>query len=105
MLEDDLKGLMHHFCQLALSKNQVHWCLDMDFCQDHNHMQIKNRNYLRNCELLSRLELNVARQLQPSMGRPTRKELPSIATVINKVRMAPEKHLLKIANLLAYGKL
>jgi hypothetical protein len=39
------------------------------------------------------------------MGRPTRKELPSIATVINKVRMAPEKHLLKIANLFAYGKL
>ena len=84
-------------------ENQLHWCLDMDFGQDH--MQIKNRNYLRNCELLSRLALNIARQLQPAMKVKTRQELPSISSVMSTIYMAPESHLLKIANLFAYGKL
>jgi predicted transposase YbfD/YdcC len=84
-------------------ENQLHWCLDMDFGQDH--MQIKNRNYLRNCELLSRLALNIARQLQPVLRRKTRQDLPSISSVMSAIYMAPEKHLLKIANLFAYGKL
>lgn len=84
-------------------ENQLHWCLDMDFGQDH--MQIKNRNYLRNCELLSRLALNIARQLQPALRRKTRQDLPSISTVMSAIYMAPEKHLLQIANLFAYGEL
>lgn len=84
-------------------ENQVHWCLDMDFGQDH--MQTKNRNYLRNCELLSRLALNVARQLQPAMWIKNPKEKPSIASVVDSIKMKPHKHLLKVANLFAYGKL
>lgn len=53
-------------------ENKLHWCLDMDFGQDH--MQIKNRNYLRNCEALSRIALNAIRQLEPKFRKPTRNE-------------------------------
>ena len=42
----------------------------MDFGQDH--MQIKNRNYIRNCETLSRIALNAIRQLEPKFRRPGR---------------------------------
>lgn len=84
-------------------ENQLHWVLDMDFGQDH--MQIKNRNYIDNAELLSRLALNVIKMLQPSMKVRKRQELPSISSIIDKIKCNPGKHILKIANALAYGKL
>lgn len=38
-------------------ENSLHYVLDMDFGQDH--MQMKNRNLIKNVELISRISLNI----------------------------------------------
>lgn len=85
-------------------ENKLHWCLDIDFGQDH--MQIKNRNYIRNCELLSRISLNVVKEIQqlPIVKNSARQDLPSISSVMMMISCNPSKFILPIANILAYGK-
>ena len=85
-------------------ENKLHWCLDMDFGQDH--MQIKNRNYLRNCEVLSRLSLNVLRTLQPlpEFNRSTRKEVQSLTGIMRLLDGLLEQHIETVARLFANGE-
>ena len=85
-------------------ENKLHWCLDMDFGQDH--MQIKNRNYLRNCEVLSRIALNVVRTLQPlpEFKRSTRKEVRSLTDVMGILDNRLDQHIETVARLFVAGK-
>ena len=48
-------------------ENGLHHVLDIDFGQDF--MQMKNRNFADNVELLDRIALNVVRVLQPQLQR------------------------------------
>ena len=48
-------------------ENKLHYVLDMSFGQDH--MQIKNRNFLRNIEVLDRITLNMIRILQKDLQK------------------------------------
>lgn len=50
-------------------ENSFHYVLDMDFGQDH--MQMKNRNLIKNVELLSRISLNIIKQVQPMLKKGT----------------------------------
>lgn len=85
-------------------ENKLHWCLDMDFGQDH--MQIKNRNYLRNCEALSRISLNAVRQMEPKFRKPTRKDEPvALANVKICIDGTLDKSITSIAHLFVQSKL
>ena len=48
-------------------ENSLHYVLDMDFGQDH--MQMKNRNLIKNIELLNRISLNILRLVQPMLKK------------------------------------
>ena len=50
-------------------ENSLHYVLDMDFGQDH--MQVKNRNLIKNVELLSRISLNIIKQVHPMLKKGT----------------------------------
>lgn len=50
-------------------ENSLHFVLDMDFGQDH--MQMKNRNLIKNVELLSRISLSIIKQVQPMLKKCT----------------------------------
>lgn len=50
-------------------ENSLHYVLDMDFGQDH--MQMKNRNLIKNVELLSRISLNIIKQVQSMLKKGT----------------------------------
>lgn len=78
-------------------ENKLHWCLDMDFGQDH--MQIKNRNYLRNVLILNKISLNTIKALQPfyQEGSTT----PSIPNMQIMFQSQPDKMLLQVAKLFA----
>jgi hypothetical protein len=69
-------------------------------------MQIKNRNYLRNCEVLSRLSLNVLRTLQPlpEFNRSTRKEVQSLTGIMRLLDGLLEQHIETVARLFANGE-
>lgn len=84
-------------------ENKLHWCLDMDFGQDH--MQIKNRNYLRNCEALSRISLNAIKQMEPKFRKPGRNESVALANVKLYLDGTLDKNITSIANLFVQGKL
>ncbi len=83
--------------------NQLRWRLDLDFGRDH--LQIKNRNYLRNCEELSSLALKVLKALQPlpEFNRSTRREVQSLTGVKAILHGRLEQHLKTVARLLANG--
>ena len=84
--------------------NQRPWRLDIDFGRDQ--MQIKNRNYLRNCEALSCLALKVLKALKPlpEFNRSTRKEVQSLTGVMAFLQGQLEQHLETVARLLAKGE-
>ena len=84
-------------------ENKLHWCLDMDFGQDH--MQIKNRNYLRNCEMLSRIALNAIRLLEPKFRRPGRNESVSLSNVKHCLDWTLDENIMTVANLFVEGKI
>ena len=69
----------------------------MDFGQDH--MQIKNRNYIRNCETLSRIALNAIRQLEPKFRRPGRNEAVALSNVKICLDKTLEQNIMTVANL------
>lgn len=50
-------------------ENSLHYVLDMDFGQDH--MQMKNRNLIKNIEILNRVSLNILRFVQPMLKKGT----------------------------------
>ncbi len=83
--------------------NQRPWRLDLDFGRDQ--LQIKNRNYLRNCEALSGLALKVLKELKPlpEFNRSTRKEVQSLTGVRVFLQGRLEQHLETVARLLANG--
>ena len=82
-------------------ENKLHWCLDMDFGQDH--MQIKNRNYLRNCEALSRIALNAIRQLEPKFRKPTRNENVALCHVQGYLDANLGENIREVAKLFVEG--
>ena len=84
-------------------ENKLHWCLDMDFGQDH--MQIKNRNYLRNCEMLSRIALNVMRLIEPKFRRPGCNEQVAISNVKLCLDGTLDRNITTVANLFVEGKI
>ena len=84
-------------------ENNLHWCLDMDFGQDH--MQFKNRNYLRNCEILSRIALNAIRLLEPNFRRPGRNESVSLSNVKHCLDWTLDQNIMTVANLFVEGKI
>jgi len=84
-------------------ENKLHWCLDLDFGQDH--MQIKNRNYLRNCETLSRIALNAIRLLESKFRRPGRNETVALSNVKICLDGTLERNIMTVANLFVEGKL
>ena len=75
----------------------------MDFGQDH--MQIKNRNDIRNCETLSRIALNAIRQLEPKFRRPGRNEAVALSNVKICLDKTLEQNIMTVANLFVEGKL
>ncbi len=83
--------------------NQRPWRLDLDYGRDQ--LQIKNRNYLRNCEALSGLTLKVLKELKPrpEFNRSPRKEVQSLTGVMTFLRGRLEQHLETVARLLAHG--
>ena len=60
-------------------------------------MQIKNRNYLRNCEMLSRIALNAIRLLEPKFRRPGRNE--------HCLDWTLDENIMTVANLFVEGKI
>ena len=75
----------------------------MDFGQDH--MQIKNRNYLRNCDMLSRIALNAIRLLEPKFRRPGRNESVSLSNVKHCLDCTLDENIMTVANLFVEGKI
>ena len=73
----------------------------MDFGQDR--MQIKNRNYLRNCEALSRIALNAIRQLEPKFRKPNRNESVALCGVKRYLDGMLGQNIASVANLFVQG--
>ena len=75
----------------------------MDFGQDR--MQIKNRNYLRNCEALSRISLNAIRMLEPKFRKPSRNESVALCNVKRYLDGMLGQNIGAVANLFVQGKI